>query len=174
MGMMTVFLQLIVPPQYPLRTGQQSLLKFQPGLGVRPIVDEDKTLIFYSKKDPQVYYEYVDNINALLSYYEKINEKPETGFATCTTDGKVPNDPKKVCRFDLNSLGPCNKANNFGYPDDKPCAILKLNRVYGWMPDVMDPEIPHTLVSCQGQNPEDHDNMGPVKFYPSITANGTE
>lgn len=129
MGMMTVFLQFIVPSQYPLRTGHQSLLKFQPGLGVRPIIDEDKTLIFYSKKDPQVYYEYVDNINALLSYYEKINEKPETGFATCTTDGKTPNDPKKVCRFDLNSLGPCNKTNNFGYPDDKPCVILKLNRV---------------------------------------------
>nr|CDS29981.1 sodium:potassium dependent atpase beta subunit [Hymenolepis microstoma] len=174
MAMMTVFLQFIVPSHHPLRTGHQSLLKFQPGLGVRPIIDEEKTLIFYSKKDPQVYYEYVDNINALLAYYEEINEKPETGFATCTQDGKNPNDPKKVCRFDLSSLGPCNKANNYGYSSDKPCVILKLNRIYGWMPDVIDPEIPHTLVSCHGQNPEDTVNMGPVKFYPSVIMNGTE
>lgn len=130
MAMLTIFLQFIVPSQYPMRTGDQSLLKFRPGLGVRPIIDEDRTFIFYSKKDPQVYYEYVDNINALLSYYEEINEiKSETGFAICTDKEKTPNDPKKVCRFDLSLLGPCNKANNFGYPEDKPCVFLKLNRV---------------------------------------------
>lgn len=96
---------------------------------MRPIIDEDKTLIYYSSRDPQVYYEYVDNLNALISYYEAINEKPSIGFATCTNDRKDPNEPTKVCRFDLSSLGPCNKANNYGYPDDKPCVILKLNRV---------------------------------------------
>lgn len=65
------------------------------------------------------------------------------------------------------------------------------------MPDVVDPTVPHTLTSCQGQvvefqylekksfnfplkssfflqNPEDQENMGPLKFYPSVTANGTE
>ena len=127
--MMTVFLEFIVPVHVPMRTGHQSLLKFQPGLGVRPIIDEDRTLISYSSRDPQVYYEYVDNLNALLSYYEEINEKPETGFAICDEDKKTPNEPKKVCRFNLTTLGPCNKSNDFGYPEDKPCVMLKLNRV---------------------------------------------
>ncbi|EUB56393.1 Sodium/potassium-transporting ATPase subunit beta-2 [Echinococcus granulosus] len=174
LGMIMVFLQFIVPAKVPMRTGHQSLLRFQPGLGMRPIIDEDKTLIYYSSRDPQVYYEYVDNLNALISYYEEINVKPAIGFANCTNDQKSPNEPKKVCRFDLESLGPCNKSNNYGYPDDKPCVILKLNRVYGWMPDVTDAAIPHTLVSCEGQNPEDQENVGPMKFYPSIIKNGTE
>ncbi|KAM7539490.1 hypothetical protein Aperf_G00000058211 [Anoplocephala perfoliata] len=174
LAMLVIFLQFIVPADYPMRNGQQSLLRFKPGLGVRPIIDEERTLIFYSNKDPQVYYEYVDNINALLSYYEEINQKPAVGFANCTDGEKTPNDPKMVCRFDLSSLGPCNKSNDFGYPSEKPCAILKLNRIYGWMPDIIYPENPHALVSCEGQNPEDQANMGPVKFYPGTEINGTQ
>lgn len=71
----------------------------------------------------------MDNINALLSYYEEVDQKPAVGFADCANGTKTPSDPKKVCRFDLSSLGPCNKSNDFGYPGEKPCAILKLNRV---------------------------------------------
>ena len=70
------------------------------------------------------------------------------------------------------------------------------------MPDVTDPNFPHTLVTCEGQvsvdfvpfftskfvvtlvfflriflilqNPEDKVNLGPLKFYPGVVKNGTE
>ncbi|VDD83136.1 unnamed protein product [Mesocestoides corti] len=172
--MLAVFLQFMVPERYPMRTGDQSLLKFRPGLGIRPVINEDQNIISFSEKDPQVYFEYIDNLNALLSYYEEVNQKPAIGFATCENGVKTPNDPYKVCRFDLSELGPCTKENSYGYESGKPCVILKLNRIYGWMPDVTDPSFPHTLVSCRGQNPEDQVNIGPLKYYPGTNINGTE
>nr|VZI26462.1 unnamed protein product [Spirometra erinaceieuropaei] len=134
----------------------------------------NRTLIHYSNKDPQVYYEYVDNLNALLDYYEEISIKDKQEFADCSGDVKKPNTANKVCPFSLTTLGPCNRANEFGYPENKPCVILKINRVYGWMPYIIDQSVPHVLVSCTGQNPEDKVNLGPLKFFPSANLNGTE
>ncbi len=96
---------------------------------MRPVIDELNSVIYYSKKDPQIYYEYVDNLNALLSYYEEIAQKPAKGFADCTGDEKKPNTPNRICRFNLEELGPCNRTNDFGYPHDQPCVMLKINRV---------------------------------------------
>ncbi|BHF81159.1 Atp1b1p [Sparganum proliferum] len=124
--------------------------------------------------DPQVYYEYVDNLNALLDYYEEISIKDKQEFADCSGAVKKPNIANKVCPFSLTTLGPCNRANEFGYPENKPCVILKINRVYGWMPYIVDQSVPHVLVSCTGQNPEDKVNLGPLKFFPSANLNGTE
>lgn len=36
----------------------------------------------------------------------------------------------KACKFDIASeLGQCNSANKYGYPEGKPCILIKLNRV---------------------------------------------
>ncbi|VDL98902.1 unnamed protein product, partial [Schistocephalus solidus] len=172
-------------------------------VAIRPIIDEQRTLIHYSNKDPQDYYEYVDNLNALLDYYEEISLKDQQEFANCSGPVKEPNIASKVCPFSLTTLGACSRATDFGYPENKPCVILKINRtkhlfsyestlyfcnyvvfafilfdhpvqIYGWMPYIIDQSVPHVLVTCTGQNPEDKVNLGPLKFFPSASLNGTE
>jgi len=96
---------------------------------------------------------------------------------------------------------PCSYINDqFGYAGGKgnPCVLIKLNKIYGWvplaynttedlelakekgMPDLLikkirdkiatnpkDPELNTIWVSCEGENPADRENIGPVQYYSS-------
>ena len=58
-------------------------------------------------------------------------------FTSCSFD-KTPADGK-VCSFDIKLLGTsCTKEEYFGYERGKPCIILKLNRIFGWVPEPYD------------------------------------
>lgn len=58
-------------------------------------------------------------------------------FTSCSFD-KWPAE-NKVCNFDIKLLGTdCTKEEHFGYERGKPCIILKLNRIYGWVPEPYD------------------------------------
>jgi len=69
---------------------------------------------------------------------------------------------------------PCNKAKNYGYNKGRPCLIIKLNRIFGWIPepyqskDEVPIEIRHLwqpvmknyiLIKCFGQYPTDEDHV---------------
>ncbi|KAA0190240.1 Nervana 2 [Fasciolopsis buskii] len=172
MGMMMVFLYTQVPDDRPARTGMQSLLHFKPGIGFRPVVEVQKSLIKFAKTDPQSYLPLTENIDALLDAYKIVNSKPDGQFASCKGGKKDPDDVERVCKFPLESLSPCTRENNYGYPAGTPCVILKLNKVYGWLPDIENSKVPHALVNCTGQNPADVENMGTVSYYPSTKLGG--
>lgn len=67
---------------------------------------------------------------------------------------------------------PCSKPKNYGYTKGRPCVAIKLNRVFGWVPepyktkDEVPIEIRHLwqpvmkdfiLIHCAGQYPTDQD-----------------
>ncbi|CAL8102811.1 unnamed protein product [Calicophoron daubneyi] len=172
-GMLMIFMHMEVKYDKPMRTGMQSLIQFSPGLGFRPVSEVQKSLIKYAKSDPQQYLIHVENINAFLDTYDIVNAKPKMQFAQCSGDKKVPDDVEKVCRFSLDNLGPCSRSNHYGYPAGTPCILLKINKVYGWLPDIENKSLAnHALVACTGQNPADIENMGTVEYYPNVTAHG--
>ena len=41
----------------------------------------------------------------------------------------------EVCLVDYKSFGICNNKNHFNYHKSGPCIFLKLNRIYGWVPE---------------------------------------
>ena len=58
-------------------------------------------------------------------------------FTSCSFD-KWPADGK-VCNFDIKLLGTqCTKEEHFGYERGRPCIVLKLNRIFGWIPEPYD------------------------------------
>ena len=85
-------------------------------------------------------------------------------------------------------FGECSKENTFGYGNAAPCIFLKLNRIYGWVPDYFnDPaelpsDMPESLVShikslnaternqvwvsCQGEEGIDKELLGPSEYFP--------
>ncbi|KAF6771296.1 hypothetical protein AHF37_09748 [Paragonimus kellicotti] len=134
-----------VPTEEPARTGMQSILQLKPGLGFRPMVDVRKSLIKFAKSDPQQYLLYTENINAYLEIYDNVNSKPSGQFANCDNGTKIPDDVEKVCRFPLSKLDPCNRENKFGYPDGKPCVIVKLNKVGPVLSSFSSPFFKHLL-----------------------------
>lgn len=46
-------------------------------------------------------------------------------------------DPKKVCQFLVDDLGSeCTWQRDYGYDEGQPCVLLKLNKIYDWVPEL--------------------------------------
>lgn len=162
---------------------------------MRPIPDFLTNLIAFSPGNPQTYLLYTQNMQAYLKTYEFTFQVTDDAYATCDPNRgtKSPNNPKKVCRFDLDYLGPCQKQNMYGYEKMKPCIILKLNKVrsaefliiitslfnalfwiwyfqiYGWIPSNKLSD--NILVKCEGKHALESEMIGPIHYYPNITVN---
>ncbi|VDP59856.1 unnamed protein product [Schistosoma curassoni] len=124
---------------------------FKKCLGMRPRNDFKTTLIAYASSDPQTYMPFVQDIRTFLYFYEEVNIQPQDGFATCDKI-KSPDDVDLVCKFYPHDMGVCVKENNFGYDRSQPCVIMKINKVYGWLPDIVNKTLSNNpLVRCHGQ-----------------------
>ncbi|CAF3645986.1 unnamed protein product [Adineta steineri] len=177
---------LLLDKKTPRRLGNESALVFDnginPGLGFRPQLYMDRTLLQWRtsrKTGHQSVAEMVDNVHQWGSTFGLVDThhqqqidcsaiKPELlinyfrqGLSCIflTTDVKPgPN--------------PCSKPKNYGYNKGRPCVALKINRVFGWIPepyqtkDEVPLEIRHlwqpimknfVLIKCFGQYPTDQD-----------------
>ncbi|CAL4101738.1 unnamed protein product, partial [Meganyctiphanes norvegica] len=179
---------------------EDSLLK-NPSMGLRPrppAEDIESSMIYYESGDKETYKQWTSSLNELLDGTEdpKRNYVSSTGknIVECNATTVLKDD--QVCDVLVSSLGEeCTKANNWGYSSDSPCIILKLNRMFGWLPKVYeedvsklpkdlpkqlekhikdeavknDNKVPKMLwVSCDGDNPMDSEMLtGGVKYYPS-------
>ncbi|XP_048745735.1 probable sodium/potassium-transporting ATPase subunit beta-3 [Ostrea edulis] len=181
-GMMAIFYQTL-DWNYPRLQGPDTLLKQNPGLGFRPIPDVQSTLVRFVKADASTYSPYTDHIQAFLEYYENQNLNPQDGGTVADCDSvnrrRPEKDWDKPCRFDLTAnLGAdCVKQQTFGFDDGMPCILLKLNKIFDWQPesftnDTVPTEVAglwepyHVTIKCEGENPSDRDNIGPIEYYP--------
>lgn len=96
----------------------------------------------------------------------------------------------KTCGVDLEAFSPCSRDNNFGYHKESPCVFLQLSQKPDWIPEFhnassLPEEMPEFLkqdikdyvntnrknwqmiwVSCEGKNPADVENIGPISYLP--------
>lgn len=201
--MLIVFFQFIDDKE-PRWQQAESRIGRSPALGVRPEQaweHIDSSIILFNKEtekdvDNKVpgYEGWVKRTNEFLTKGYKPVEEP-TNAVDCHTGSegidKVMADPKnKFCKFPLESLGPCSGSDaNFGYDKGEPCILLKLNRIYGLVPeyyttaeaapteDNMPQEVKDRItkatnknqvwVSCRGENAADTESMGQFSFYPA-------
>ncbi|TPP60894.1 Sodium:potassium dependent atpase beta subunit [Fasciola gigantica] len=171
-GLLIVIMQLIISDDRPYVTGMDSPLQLSPGLGMRPRTNFKTALIRYAASDPQTYMPYVQNIRTFVYLYEEVNIKPQDGFATCEKT-KTPDDVDLVCKFYPIDMGVCVKENNYGYDRSQPCVVLKINKVYGWLPDIINATAStNPLVRCYGQTEEDLEFFGTVRYFPNVTIDG--
>lgn len=117
-------------------------------------------------------------VQAWLLQYENQAQQSEA-FIDCTNLAETDRNIQKACRFQIDSLGAdCVWQQDFGYDNGQPCVLLKLNKIFGWTPDLYQPsEAPPELgnrydpgyigVTCEGENPIDNENMGPLIYYPA-------
>ncbi|XP_059165239.1 sodium/potassium-transporting ATPase subunit beta-like [Physella acuta] len=176
----------------PKLQGDSSLLKGNPGLGYQPMPDIQTTLI-YSENNVNDSKEYVKSINKVLAEYRQT----DLNNVDCSGIDKPRLDEQVACRFNYSALTEqCNEKNGYGMLEGKPCILLKLNKIYGWVPAVWKEEevnavarVPGNVksaytpdriwVDCHGENAPDNDNLGaaedisyfpeqgfPLAFYP--------
>lgn len=184
--MLWVFYQTI-DQRYPKWQGESSRIGANPGLGFRPRPPEEKvdsTLIWFSSGDNGNWQHWRDDLKSFLEPYQRSNNpgSAEHIVGHCTSDP----EPGKFCLFNIRRIPDvCSESNAFGYKFGTPCILIKLNRIYGWKPEpyqnksTEEPpsDMPqflkdivngtHVYVSCEGENPADKENIGPVAYHPT-------
>ncbi|KAM3172921.1 hypothetical protein ACTXT7_013561 [Hymenolepis weldensis] len=171
-GLLIIVLQLIISEDQPYLTGQQNLLNLAPG-NHRPNINFLTSLIAYESSNPQSYMPYVQNLRTFFALYEEVNIRPQDGFSTCENGIKTPDSPLFVCKFYPIVLESCVKENNFGYDRSEPCIILKINKIYGWLPDIENTTMSkNALVRCYGRYDSEFEDVGTLHYYPNVTIDG--
>lgn len=190
-AMLAVFYQTLDPnaPKWQL---DNSLIGSNPGLGFRPMPSEsnvESTLIWYKASDQGNYLHWTRELDKFLEEYKEA----QTGTlyhdqrTRCDHNNAAPSG--KVCDVNMSNFGQCTKQNQYGYAKSAPCIFLKLNKIFGWvpqfyndtknLPDMMPADLKEHIkqqdksklntvwVSCSGENPADVENMGAIQYLPS-------
>ncbi|CAB3231535.1 unnamed protein product [Arctia plantaginis] len=171
----------------PYFTLADSIIGANPGMGHRPLLFEEGALIWYNATNSTHVQKYVDNINDFLAPYNNKTLLINKGVNQRDCKGVKP--PRgEVCSFNTTLFGPCSEENGYGYANQTPCLIVKLNRLYDFIPDFYDdpgdlpsdmpPDIKEYIVnataqerrkvwvSCKGERPADTEALGNLKYYP--------
>jgi len=186
--MLVIFFQFIQVDQ-PKWQQDNSLIGRSPALGVRPKqLDSmiDSSMIAFNKDSEtgsdslDGWKTWADRSKAFLD--EKYKKANENGLE-CTAPGQATDG--KFCRFKVENIekfcGP-----NFGFDRGHPCILLKLNKIYGLVPDFYNDTaaLPESLpegvrtrmasapvknqvwVDCKGENAADREGLGSVEYLP--------
>jgi len=192
--MLWIFYQTL-DPMKPKWILDQGLIGTNPGVGFRPMPDQDSnvesTLIWYKRGSGGDWKYWSDQLVVFMKDYKE----PESGKGSGSSVGesctwKNPVGDKKFCKIDLGKMDECSEATNFGYEKGEPCILIKLNRIYGWKPipfvstdrepfpadmpqelkseiNATNPEETYVWFSCKGENPADVENLGSdIRYYP--------
>ncbi|UJR10832.1 hypothetical protein I4U23_015019 [Adineta vaga] len=164
-----------------------------PGLGFRPQIGVEKTLIKYRSSHRNSYGHrhgwgpYKEQLDQFLAYYTEADVQYQQTME-CKGVALEKLRPLfhlgKSCRFDINMFNnrdtPCSTQRNFEYDRGHPCVLLKLNKIYDWEPVTYKnaAEVPeqfkgiwssefsdYVLVECGGENDVDRDFIFEIEYY---------
>ncbi|XP_022914204.1 sodium/potassium-transporting ATPase subunit beta-2-like isoform X2 [Onthophagus taurus] len=188
---MWVFFQTL-DPRIPKWQLDRSIIGTNPGLGFRPMSMEnaESTLIWIQGANKTNYEKWKSSLNSFLDKYYTpgMTEKGTASVRKCSYT--QPPQKGHVCDVDVKVWKECNRDQHYNYHKNSPCIFLKLNKIYGWIPEYynttnglpqdMPPELKKRIVdakpeerntvwvSCEGENPADVEAVGPIQYFPDI------
>ncbi|PSN30527.1 Sodium/potassium-transporting ATPase subunit beta-2 [Blattella germanica] len=124
-------------PKYLLDDG---IIGSNPGLGFRPISDNAHSgaLIWFQATNDSNYRTWTDQLDKFLEPYKITQKLPGGGKNQQQCDFDRNPDYGKVCAVDPKQFEPCTSEMGYGYNRSSPCIFIKLNKIYGWVPDYYD------------------------------------
>ena len=170
-GMLAVFM-VQMPKDKPTYYGESSTMSARgvnPGLGFRPQVDVEDHLIMY---DPAVYdsptrgyKQYVRNLeNFLQNKYQPAANPDDVIQCQDGQDYTNQFNEGKACSFDFNEIfksHDCHSSKDYGFKTNKPCVLLKLNKIISWKPHNTN----NVTIKCAGETSADKDNLKSVLYH---------
>jgi len=180
-----------------------------PGVGFRPMPPDESiesTLIWFRHgNDNGNWLPWVERLDEHLKDYKNsthYENLPDGSHSVeCGPLGSKQPGTQGMCRIDREELfkGPCTSESGYGFKDGKPCVLIKLNKIFKWLPEpYLSPEdfpedLPQTIkdafnknvqdgkpelnnrvwLECDGENPADRENIGGITYYPTngVSAN---
>lgn len=177
-------------PHAPTQTNMYSMLKNNPGMGFWPTSDGSGTIINLNSVNSSTYDYAITQLDPVVGLYND-STAHDYLFPNCNFAQNITSNLSVGCAFDPSLFGPCNAQNNYGYDIGKPCALLRINKIYGWDPkplfdggnstnEYQFNQIPtqfkttytnsssnHFIpISCQPESDADYDNINQISFYP--------
>lgn len=159
-GYLYWYLYFQVPLNYPALTGMQSTMKMNPGLSYLPHPDMYSSVVVFRPRETLNYFRIVDEQAAFLHRYRYSSNMGM--LRDCALENEFQQDQNRPCRYYLDAAGPCGARTRFG--SDFICVILKMNRIFGWLPDPVDYGT-GVLVKCSGATEDDTFNLGNITYY---------
>ncbi|KAF6214706.1 hypothetical protein GE061_009449 [Apolygus lucorum] len=181
-------------PRTPRWKLKESLIGTDPGLGFRPMpndTDIRSSLIWYQGKNKRTHKYWTQTLEKFLEIYRKPGLTPGRGQNIYNCDYDRPPGRGQVCDVDVKNWHPCTSEQGFNYPQSSPCVFIKLNKIFGWIPDYynhtdefpsnmpdelkqhiveqknINPQLIKTVwVSCEGERPVDRENIGEIEYIP--------
>lgn len=169
-----------------------SLIGTSPGLGFRPIspdVEKEGSLIWYQAKNASNVKTWVDRAEDFLHPYKNRTALKGGGLNQVQCDYNNLPRGDQVCAMNMDLWGRCTERFGYGYNQSSPCVFVKLNKIFDWVPEFyndtqnLPEEMPESLkgfirtraprelntvwVSCEGENPSDKENIGPIVMFPT-------
>ncbi|XP_026874348.2 protein ATP1B4 [Electrophorus electricus] len=139
-----------------------------PGMTMTPhFHDVHGLVVLFNASDRSSWKKYARVLEAQLKPYDDVVQ--ERRNMACTQDGYFMQDDleesaeRKACQFKRSWLGPCSGSQDkdFGYSKGKPCILLRMNRILGYLPGQGTP----VNVAC-GVKKGTSESLGEVDFYP--------
>jgi len=188
-GMLAIFVFAFTDKVAPVLTGDYSVLPQNPGMGFRPMPDIEKTMIKFNMQDEKTVSPYKDSIHYFLQpnktdgvtpsdvNYLRGQDTSLTGkYRNCTPEEmKQPSRTRdKPCPFDVTEMvnvqKECIEKGDYGFAEGKPCVIIKMNKIFQFIPELIKSKDgvmrDYLQIQCTGEHPADKDNLGPVEYYP--------
>lgn len=165
------------------------------GYRPRPPADRiESTLVMFNEGPGENWGHWVKELTNITEEYKIVDKEHRKNMdKTCDYGSKM--EGQKFCEFKIGTLGTqCSKNRKFGYEAGKPCIIVKLNKIFNWNPVTYDSsdELPENMpkdvramikkdftkpgsneinkqnvwITCEGENPNDDENIGTVNYYP--------
>ncbi|KAI4483547.1 hypothetical protein M0804_007807 [Polistes exclamans] len=167
-----------------------SIIGTNPGLGFRPISEnpDERSLIWYTASNATEVERWTKILDTFLAEYIDPSILPNGGRNQQICSYTQLPKPGNVCAVNVNNWGPCSPSQKYGFNKSAPCIFIKLNRIYGWVPEYyndtkdLPSDMPINLVnhikktnsswlntvwvSCKGEDPYDNETIGELEYYP--------
>lgn len=170
-GLLAIFIR-FMPTDRPTYVGEQSTMStrgLNPGLGFRPQIDVEDHVISFNPKNAQNptsgYTRYVRNLQNFLDakYGQDVDQANVVKCASNSTDSQNDLENGKACEFNYKTefaTTDCDPSKNFGYDSNRPCVLIKLNKIFTWKP-----EGGNVVIKCDGETSADKDNLKGVTYH---------
>ncbi|CAF3445767.1 unnamed protein product [Rotaria sp. Silwood1] len=187
-GMVAVFAAILSreSPTYTYRNNQMKVGgTFYVGMGFRPMLDITSTSItVYGDSASQN-----ETASSLTNYrFGYLTQYDTTYLEECSPFNPASNlQGSHSCKFSWSDIvtsetHPCSTSNMHGWPIGKPCVLIKLNRIYGWIPAngnivdqvanatgqpvlSIDQQEQNIYITCEGKEQADKDKIGNMTYY---------
>jgi sodium/potassium-transporting ATPase subunit beta len=133
-----IFAAISLKENEPRWTLDDSLIGSNPGVGFRPMPDQDKntdsSLIWINLKRENYSSFWVDELDRFFMEQRK-PKKAENGM-TCTFQNGRRANATHVCNIHQEDIKECSKGiDGYGYFSGSPCVLIKLNKIFNFVPE---------------------------------------